>query len=343
MPRKKKPNSKTGWKEVQSNLKKNKQTKLALGVLALLIGFLIVSSLIRFTQNLFNPSKISSVVKNYSWNGEFNINLLIRTNTVALLSYNPGEEKVTLINIPDETFLEVPHGFNFWQIRAVYDLGGDSLLLDTLTSFFGVPVDGFLDLASIKNQKSGAEVVDTLKQNPFSGLNFLPSLKTNLTPWELLKLKSGIASVRFDKIKKLDLDQLDVLDKEKLSDGTEVFTADPVKLDSILGDFADPAVVSEHKTIAVLNATDHPQLAQKWARLITNLGGNVIITGNANSRLLKTQVRGQESATLKRLKQIFELGCQNTPKCDNIGPVDEDLVSSRAEINLFLGEDYADK
>ena len=161
----------------------------------------------------------------------------------------------------------------------------------------------------------------------------MPVLKTNLTVWELFKLKVGISGVRFDKVKELDLDKLDVLDKEKLPDGTLVFTADPVKLDSVLSNLADPAIAAEHKSIAVFNATDRPQLAVKWARLITNLGGNVIIMANGE-KTKKTEVTGLPSTTLKRLQQIFGVVDQNKDP-------NQAAVPSRAQINLLLGEDYA--
>lgn len=320
-------------------------------VLGLIAGLIILSWAVRFTQSLFAPLKASSIKsasdKKYIWNGEFNINLLVRTPVVSVVSYSPKEEKITIISIPDETFLDVPHGFGKWQLRAVYDLGrsqdgigGDKLLSDTVASFLAIPIDGFLDLSSLKKQKSAVEMINTIRANPFSGFGFLSSLKTNLTMWELLKLFKSIGGVRFDKVKELDFAKLNVLEKDTLADGTPIFTADPIKLDSVLASLADPAVVTEHKSIAILNATDHPQLAQKWARVVTNLGGNVIITTNANTRLKMTQVTGEQSPTLKRLRQIFDLGCQNNPKCDTIKSSDEDIVSSRAQINLLLGEDY---
>lgn len=316
------------WKDKQSKTQRKRRNKLALIVLFLVIGLIFLSWAIHFAQSLFT----SSVPRNYYWNGEFNINLAVRTSSISVLSYNPKEEKITILNIPDETFVEVPGDRGSWQLRAVYGLGKAPLVKDTLTLFLGVPIDGFLDLSF---EKSAQDFVKLLQENPFSGLNYLSSMKTDLSIWELLKLKMGINSIRFDKIYEVDLAKK-ILQKDKLPDGTEVYTADPVRLDSVLSDFADPAIVAEHKSIAVFNATNRPQLAQKWARLITNLGGNVIITTNAQKRLKETQVLGEESLTLKRLRQIFGIS-------GNIDPLDEDLVSSRAQINIFLGEDYVSK
>lgn len=349
---------KSSWKDAQSAAKSKKRTKLAIGVLMIVGVLLLASWMIKFAQGLFSPwqqtgaskNNLSYWYKNYLWDGEFNINLLIRINHVSLFSYNPKEEKIVVVEIPDETLLEVPAGYGMWQLWAIYGLGesqkdtsGDRLLTDTLTSLFATPIDGFLDFSLLQPQKSASEIIETLRKNPLSGLNLLSSLKTDLTMWELLRLKLGISSVRFDKISKLDLLKLNVLDSGNLPDGTPIFTADPVKLDSVLSDLADPTITSEHKSIAVLNATDRPQLAFKWARLITNMGGNVIITANAKVRLKKTQVVGEKSSTLRRLRQIFDLGCQKDPKCDKINSSDEDLGFSRAQINLLLGEDYINR
>lgn len=340
---------KSGWKDVQSKNRVKKQSKLAIAVLGLVGIILLISWTIQSTRNLFSPlQSTSKIQRNYVWNKEFNINLLIRTDKISLLSYNPKEEKVTLINIPDETFLDVPYGFGNWQLRSVYglgesqkDLGGDKLLTYTLTDLLGVPIDGFLDFKDLQPQTDVAKLVTNTSKNPFSGVNFLSKLRTNLTLWELIKLKLGMMSVRFDKVQQIDLAKGDILDKSKLADSTAVFTADPIKLDSIIQGLQDPTIVAEHKTVAVYNATDYPQFAQKWARLITNLGGNVVITSNAKARLKYTEVVGEQSQTLKRLQQIFVL--KNLPlskEKGRIDPKDEDLISSRAQINVFLGEDY---
>lgn len=313
------------WKVVQSKKSKFKKTKLALSVLALVVALILLSQVVRLSQTLFSPWKSDTKSeRQYNWNGEFNINLLVRGTSISLVSYNPKQGKITIINIPDETYLDVPNGFGKWQLRSIYNLGGYRLLRISLTDFFGIPIDGFVETNQLR---------DLLQKNPISALGLLPGLKTDLTLWELLRLKMSLVSVRFDKIRELNLESLNVGDKVSLLDNSQVFVADSAKLDSVLSDLKDPNLVSEGKTIAIFNATDHPQLAQKATRLISNLGGHVIIVSNAKGRLKTTLVTGEKSATLTRLQQIFDTNV-------NISPEDENLESSRAEINLFLGEDY---
>lgn len=159
-------------------------------------------------------------------------------------------------------------------------------------------------------------------------------LKTNLTPYELIRLNLKLSSVRFDKVKQIHLEQIpDLLEANILPDGTGILTVDTIKLDSILSGMVDMTLRSEHKTIAIYNATAHPGLAQKAARIISNIGGDVIITANAQDLLKNTRLTGEKSKTLDRLRQIFKPN-------DIIEPKDKDVISTRAQINLSLGEDY---
>lgn len=335
--------SKKGWKYVQSKNQAAKKTRLALIVLGLFLVILFFSQIFKLTQSLFSPwSKSSAVSKKYTWDGEFNINLIFRAKDISLVSYSPQNQKLSVISLPANTFLDATHGFGQWLLPSVYGLGqsqkdlGGTLLKNSLSLFFGLPIDGFLDFSGSLTDKKGSDLIQIIRQSPVSGFNLLSNLKTDLTPFELLKLKWGMSKVRFDKVWQIDLEKSEVLDKRKLADGTSIEVADPVKLDAILADFPDPNFQSEHKTIAIFNSTNHPQLAQAAARIITNIGGDVIITSNGQNKFKTTQVMGEKSQTLDRLRQIF--GQNGT-----IDPKDSDLVSSRAQINIFLGEDFFEK
>ncbi len=332
---------KRGWKDIQSKKQISQRNKLAVIVLVSVMALLLLSQVVKFTQMLFSPKTQSSQVKrNYSWNGDFNLNVLIRGKGVSLLSLNPQNQKVTIIDIPKNAYLEVPHGFGKWQLESIYDLGdsqsigGGNLLKDSLANQFGLPIDGFLQFSGKYSLDDSNTIVSEIRKDPLFIINSLPYLKTDLTPFELIRLKMALSGVRFDKIKQINLErETDFFQKEKLADGTDVLTADTVRLDSALSDMIDPVLQLEHKTIAIFNSTNHPQLAQKAARLITNIGGDVIITSNGQDKLKKSQISGEKSKTYTRIKQIFEAD-------DIIDRSNEDLTSSRAQINLFLGEDY---
>lgn len=323
-----------GWKDIQSKRQTAKLVKLALTVLAIFLGILILSQTVKFTQMLFTPWKVSDSARNYTWNGDFTISIALLGKDVSLLSYNSQKQQITVVDIPQNTYLKVPHGFGNWQISSIYDLGpslglgGGKLMKDTLGDFFGLPIDGFI--------KFSGNFLENMRKNPLSLVGMLPDLTTDLTPLELIRLNMGFTSVRFDKIKRINLEEAGVLRKDQLADGTDVLIPDEVRVDGILADMVDLTIQSEHKTIAVFNSTLHPGLAQKAARLIGNIGGDVIIVSNSQQQFKDTKVVGEQSKTLDRLRQIF--GSDGT-----IDPQLEDLVSSRANINIFLGEDFIDK
>ena len=304
------------WKIAQSNKNTAKKIKLAVAVLGLVIVLLLFAQALKFTQMLFG--------KQSNWNGDSNINVVLKSDSLKLLSYNPKDEKVTVVEIPEKLYLEVPGGYGSWRVGSVFALGGGGLPSEAISSFFGIPLAGFLDNATL------ASLTD---KNPLSNFSILSQFKTNLTPFEVLRLKMGISAVRFDKITTLNLEEMGLLDGSKLADGTEVLTSDPVRLDSLSERFADPEIKTERKTIAVFNATSHSGIAQKAARLIANIGGDVIIISNSEIKIEKTAILGEASKTLDNLKQIFS-------SSGTIDPQLEDLASPRAQINLFLGEDY---
>ena len=328
-----------GWKTVQNKNKLKRKTKLALAVLGLILLVIFVGNLVKFTQPLF--------AKSYIWDGEFNLNLVVKKNaSVSVISYNPKEKRIILLKIPETVVVKVPREFGEWQLRSVYDLGetnkkgeGIDLLKQTMVTFLGIPIDGFLDVGDVNEVFDADSTLEFLREKLIFSLTSFSSIKTDLTLWELIRLKMGIASTRFDKVEKLDLTK--VLDKGNLADGTQVFLADPVKLDSMLIGFADPAIKAEHKTIAIFNATDRLALAQKASRIITNMGGNVIITSNAPQKQDRSLILGEKSLTLKRINQVFNLTCKSkSQECDKIEQEGENILSSRAQINVILGMDF---
>lgn len=308
-----------------------KNLKLGLAVLGLVLAFIILGQFINFYKTLTSPINSFSE-KKYSWTNKFNINIVIQSDETALLNFNPQEEKISLMSIPKEAYLDVSGGYGQWMLGSIFELGessekglGQTLIKNSLFSLLGIPIDGFIKLPE-GEEMDIKSFLELLRQNPISGIQLFFKATSDMTPLELINLKFGLMKVRFDKINYIDLSSK---------------TFDPVKLDSILTDFEDPKIRNENLSIAVFNATNYPQLAQKAKRIITNLGGNVIIISNYPKEIKNTVILGEESDSLERLKQIF-LTCL-TKECDKMSPVEisSNEASSRAQINIFLGEDFA--
>ena len=321
---------------------------MALTFLALL---LLLGGAVRLTQTFLSPWKLQAPApgagtRSNLWNGQYNLNFVILSQSVSLAVLNPKENLINLINIPPQTLIEVPGGFGSWQLRSIYGLGeseekgrGGYFIKHSLANFLGIPIDGFLKFDAEFGQKSPQRIIEVLRKNPLPSFQALSNLSTDLTLWELVRIKLAIQKIRFDQVKNLDSIFLSVLEREDLPDGTQVYTGDPQKVDSISQTLFDPAIRGENLSIAVFNATKTAQLAQQAKRMIANMGGNVIVATNAQKLTKRSQVRGQDSKTLERLKGLFDLGCSKDPKCDKIVESDLGLAASRAQVLVILGED----
>ncbi len=306
------------------------QTKLALWALGTIAFLLLLSYLVNLVQNFYSPLSTTADKRDYLWDKNSNINLSIKTDRISILSYNPIDKKILIISVPDETYIQVPGGFGTWSAKSIYGLGeseenlsGNYLLQKSLASFLAIPVDAFIEF--------DGDLLGNMR-NPLKYPYLYSKLKTNLTPFELLNLALGIKSVRFDKVHELDFAQ--ILDEDQLPDQTKILVADPTKIDAISNKLAESKIISEQLTIGVYNATRYPGLALKAARIITNMGGNVIVTANISFQKTSMVQAEEDSFTSRKLGQIFAPNCLQSLKCSII---DHDF---RAAVNVILGEDF---
>lgn len=331
---------KRGWKNIQQDTKLRKKTKLALVVLAAVFLIIALGKTIQLINRYTQPLTVEKQIKSYLWDGRSNINLVVHSRQISLVGFNPVESKVTIVNIPDNTYLKVSDKFGSWKISSVYGLGqsekpavGNTLLVGSISLMLGLPVDGFL---FYKGDSLTVDLIGNLKQNPYSALRSINDLETNLTPIELFKLYKGLSSVRFDKIEVIDLQDAGLMEEDKLADDSIVYQPDLIKLDSIAPNFYENQITQEQLTVAIYNATDYPGLAQKVARLVKNIGANVIISSNSSQKLANGTIvlknnNLKDSFTNKKLNQLLKFGKMNFDLSR--------LEEFRADINILLGED----
>src|SRR3989344_4102719 len=185
------------WKVIQSGIKKRKKNRLALVAILIILLTLLTGNSIRFLGNLFKPYTDSFPEKSYSFDGSSNFYLAVRNgDNVSLLIFDPNEKRVADLEIPPETFIKASGELGFWQARSIYELGGSSgskLLKNSLSSFFGLPVEGYLELES---SESTIGILKNIRTNPFSWFLLKNKLKTDLTTLELIKIYAFLLQVR---------------------------------------------------------------------------------------------------------------------------------------------------
>lgn len=335
-----KKKSGTVWQSAQSRIKKKKKVKLALFILSLVFATIIAGNLLRFLNSLFEPVSSGFNSRTYRWDGKTNLNLVYKNNeNISLLTINPAEKKILSLEVPSNTFIAVPGGFGDWEVRSIFALGGEdlntgsALLKESISGLFGLPIDGFL---SSEGGMPLSVALRNLSINPFSVIPWINKFNTDLTPIEMIRLYVFLQQVRSDNIESFDSKTLDVLTKTELADGTYVYLPNSMLDRFIQENFSEPQIKNEQAAIAVLNGTDSPGLAKKFSRLISNMGGNVIISDNTQYKIQYTTVIGVDSKTKKRLKQIF------APKYGILSSKHDQVTgnpASRAQITVMLGED----
>lgn len=353
---------KTDRKKVQGQSKTSKNLRLGVLVLVSIAVLILISRLLDLIGGLSRPlypeNPIISLQK-VNWNGKTILHLALKDEESYLLSYNPLNSSATLTKVPAETQVLVPFGYGKWPMRSVYSLGqiekdpmGGRLFKETLSSLFGVYVSGYLILPEDKSQRKMETLVEDIRQNPLVFLGLVRSSKTDLTPLELWTLWRGIHGIRSDKIKTVDLKKANLVAAHWGNDGSILAKVDTLKLDEFFqNSFTDGNLKDEGLSIGVFNATDHPGLAEKAARIVTNFGGRVIFTSNLEEHRDTSLIMGKASYAQKLLMDIFTPNCrwvdegigkmfQKAPDGDNCKSQDARLTASSAEVNLVLGEDF---
>lgn len=344
--------------------KRNYKTKLALLVLGIILVLILIGKAIGTINHLNEPiSQGNTVSRFHLWDRKSNLNLIVIGKDIAVVSFNPQDKTIAVVNIPDSLYLNVPGGFGSWQIASVYNLGqaekqriGGKLLKSSVTSLLGVSIDGYIVFEGSFKDQNVHDLVEMLKGSKFSFLKVLGDIQTDLTLREFFDLSQGMSFVRFDKVENVDLVKLNLLGKSKLPDGTSVFISDPDRIDSISSHFTENLISDSKVSVAVYNGTEIQGLAQKVSRMISNLGGNVIISTTSKEKFSKSMIvvkDSKSSEVVERLGEIFTSDCSNSLKCDiilceigkNYNPNDRCnikdavILESRAQISVVLGED----
>jgi len=92
---------------------------------------------------------------------------------------------------------------------------------------------------------------------------------------------------------------------------------------------------------------DHPKLAEKAARVVTNMGGRVVLTSVIKPRLEDSVIIGSSSYSYTRLGKIFAPNCFKKSCKDQIAKISEENNSLKTlpetQLTIILGEDYYKK
>lgn len=315
-----------------------------------LVSLLVLAKLISFFLALNQPLGLKPSGEIFSWDQKSSVNLVFVSpkseseTEQFLVNYSPKSEKITILEISPQTYTELPKGYGWWKVGSVYKLGqdekvprGGELLEQSISKLIGLPIDGLIVLDKPLNMD---DLIKKMRANRLEIFGLISSVSSDLTPIQAANLFWRIAEVRSDKIFSLNFLQSNVTESKLLPDSSRVLGVNTVRLDLFIRDnLAEENITQEDKSIALFNATNHPGLTVEASRLLTNMGGDVIFTSNAQIKQEKTQVvfaKEEQSPTAQRLTQIFAPFCLP----DGCRSNDPKVLESRAQVNIILGEDY---
>lgn len=151
--------------------------------------------------------------------------------------------------------------------------------------FLKVPIDGFIAQNSLDlNQRA-----DTLFLKAIFNYK---KVQTNLTIIDLLKLLVFSKTVAPSAVNTKNISE-DLI---------------PSELDKIVGQLvSDELIEKDNQTIQIINGTQISGLGNRLARLITNMGGNVIIVATENSQKKESSILyiDQKTYTVEKLHKVL--------------------------------------
>ncbi len=347
----KKPNS---WQKVGIQAK-FRRFLVFVGVI-LLILFILNTFLHVFTIGQFFKKPlskdVSSEMQGANWNGKTKLVIVFDTNPLTVAVFDPKNKRVDAIIIDRETRSDMPYSYGWNRLGAVRDLGnldngtkGNSLLVDTMAKFLQTPVDGFVIVhddawQSLDAQKitDGVRSFSSVKTFPkiISSKDWQSRFETNLTKFDVLRLWWGLRGVRSDKVIITDLSREGLLTDILLPDGSHGFGPEEVSIAAFSKKvFFDDLISQEKLNIEVLNGTDTPGIASNVARLVENVGGNVV-------RVANSEVENKDLCAIRASKantsKYTTLRLAKALRCD-IEEVQTGGDESQADLTILVGRD----
>jgi hypothetical protein len=278
------------------------------------------------------------------WNGSEKITIAVQNPTVEemggevyLVSFNPQNSELKVINFPENMTIEAFGDYGKWRLRSIYSLGeiegnGGLFLRKSLESFFGIEVESYLVLSDrMENGEDGiAKLIakNVLKANR--------KTDTNLDYFDRLMIWYGLNGLSQQRIRIIDFNKQNILNLQVEPDGSELLIPNLEMLDAFSKkEFAEPLILNEGLVISIINTTDHQGLGREAMRLITNTGGTVIYLGDNEKKYATSQIEVNnqsllETFTTMKLKKYFPNAVVSV----------SDTTKQRSDIVLYIGEDY---
>lgn len=268
------------------------------------------------------------------------LSLLVLGGPLEVASLDTQRNEWTTIQFPLDTTIKGVRGYGDYRVESLWQLARSEatpsgVVLESLTDEFGVPIDRYIGKKSQWEKRTGE---GGGSRDIFTLSHLLPFLTgtydTNVTIPEFIALikKNG----RETKTKRLVLSIGNGLQEKFHADQTPYKAIDRQMLDHVTDDaFLDVNVAKEKKRVAVYNTTGIPAIGARVARILTNLGANVVAVGNKEKKEQECLVVGTRQA----LRSYTGILIASLFSCKK----EEMQEEQQGDVTINVGMEYAKK
>ncbi|OGY23280.1 MAG: hypothetical protein A2Y57_03665 [Candidatus Woykebacteria bacterium RBG_13_40_7b] len=302
---------------------------------------------IRFSQFRGFFQKTSDFKQtNFSFSKEidysYRVNFLILSDRdqrqeFGLLSYQEKEKDLDFFYINKKIYYNLPR-VGWSNFGNLYEKEGLDGLAQGVEGSLALPLDGYLEVSEENFDLSESSLSKYVAQGGFiGGLSKIVDAKgiadhanSSLSWKELLSIYFKLAKVNNDNF---SYNKLSDFTMDEIRDGTKYLSLDTKRLDNfIVENLSDPALTEEGASVEVQNGTNASGLATLASRFITNLGGRVVLAGNADEKIQETLIYKYSSKPklISRLKGILPYKLE-----DKVGE------NAGSDFLIILGKDFS--
>lgn len=232
--------------------------------------FCVLVFILIFISTVF---KTITLVKQSKFDGKHTLNVQIDTTSSSqVISFAPEKRTIHIVTIQK-----------------------DSQEKKQISKLLEVPIDGFIMPSEKKKVPFLAKFDESnISDQLLSTLVNIRSVTTNLTILDIMRL------FMFSK----SISSKDILLKE-INASFEDVTID--KISSSV--FSENTILQEKVSIQIINGTDIVGLGNRFARLVGNIGGNVVAVSTSDDIVTHSHIRyfGEPTYTLERLSRILQV------------------------------------
>lgn len=259
----------------------------------------------------------SSVFLNRDWR----TTVVLATDPVTVVSFpKKSEEKIILMTLPGNVYLNVPHGYGKYRLETVWRLSElenrPDLFAQTVEDLLGIRITAWVKPNDVINldDREDKNLISPLKQKFIPSAIFAKTSNSNLNFWDKIYLSFIFWTARPNRWQTLDLaENTTFFTDTEIPGNIRVKIADKTALADLLKQkFIDEEIRRSEFLIEVRNTTSVPGLGQKLSQFLTNVGGKVIAVTNEVKEVDKCEVYVRENDLEEKIVRFMknEFGCQ---------------------------------